>query len=229
MDNFHTFPARTPSPRSMLSCDKRLQPETWNPPGPQEIFFANPRPTLESLQIPYQGTHPLMAPNAAAGLPRLSAQGDLWQEREERVGCTIPMPTSARRPPTWRSFILVDIPHSSMVGQQRQQISELQIDIFLTPQSFLSWKMRFRNQVTTCSDFSRRLCYGSKRWRWWIQWQVRICQILRCWTRALLLLRTRSSRITTSKKKVSLEEQKAPERGSVSSRKTDRLHDLRLL
>ena len=32
-----------------------------------------------------------------------------------------------------------------------------------------------------------------------------------------------------SKKKVSLEEQKAPKRGSVSTRKTDLLHDLRLL
>ena len=35
----------------MLSCDKRLQPETWNPLGPQENVFANPRTTLESLQI----------------------------------------------------------------------------------------------------------------------------------------------------------------------------------
>ena len=31
------------------------------------------------------------------------------------------------------------------------------------------------------------------------------------------------------KKKVSLEEQKSPERGPVSTRKTDRLHDVRLL
>ena len=46
-------PARIPSPRSMLSCDIRLQPETWNPPGLQENVFANPRSTLLSLQIPY--------------------------------------------------------------------------------------------------------------------------------------------------------------------------------
>ena len=36
--------------------------------------------TIESLQILYQGTHPFMAPNAAG---RLSAQGDLWQERKK--------------------------------------------------------------------------------------------------------------------------------------------------
>ena len=50
------------------------------------------------------------------------------------------------------SLISVDIPQSSMVGQQRQQISELQVDKFPAPQSFV-WKIRFKNQVTTCSDF----------------------------------------------------------------------------
>ena len=40
-----------------------------------------------------------------------------------------------------------------MVGQQRQQISELQFDKFPNPQSFLMWKTRFKTQVTTCSDF----------------------------------------------------------------------------
>ena len=56
-------PARISSPRSMLSCDKRLQPETWDPSVPQENVLANPRLTLE------------------VRLPRWSAQGDLWQER----------------------------------------------------------------------------------------------------------------------------------------------------
>ena len=46
----------------------------------------------------------------------------------------------------------VEIPQNSVAGQQRQQISELQFDKFHTPQSFLCWKIRFRNQVTTCSD-----------------------------------------------------------------------------
>ena len=40
-----------------------------------------------------------------------------------------------------------------MVGQQRQQISELQFDKFPNPQSFLVWKIRFKTQVTPCSDF----------------------------------------------------------------------------
>ena len=46
-------PARIPSPRSTLSCDKRLPPDTWNPSGLQENVFANPRSTLETSQTPY--------------------------------------------------------------------------------------------------------------------------------------------------------------------------------
>ena len=63
------------------------------------------------------------------------------------------MPTFARRPSTMSSLILVECPQTSMVGQQRQQILELQVDNFPTPHSFLIWKIRFKNQVTTCSDF----------------------------------------------------------------------------
>ena len=51
------------------------------------------------------------------------------------------------------SLIPVDIPQNSMVGQQRQQISELQVENFHNPQSFVCWKISFKNQVTTCSDF----------------------------------------------------------------------------
>ena len=67
----------------------------------------------------------------------LISTGALVAREEERIGSTIPVPRFARRPPTMCSFILVDIPQSSMVGQQRQQISELQFDKFRAPQSFL--------------------------------------------------------------------------------------------
>ena len=40
-----------------------------------------------------------------------------------------------------------------MVGQQRQQISELQFDKFTILSTFLCWKRRFKNQMTICSDF----------------------------------------------------------------------------
>ena len=46
------------------------------------------------------------------------------------------------------SVIPVEILQNPVVGQQRQQV-----DKFPIPHSFLCWKMRFKNQVTTCSDF----------------------------------------------------------------------------
>ena len=122
-------PARISSPRSMLSCDKRLQPETWNLSGPQENVFVNPRSRFESSQTPCRGILHSTTPSAAGEAPALISTGRFVAREEERIGSTI-------------------------VGQQRQEISELQFDKFRTPQSFLCWKKRFRNQVTTCSDFT---------------------------------------------------------------------------
>ena len=119
----------------MLSCDKRFQLETWNSPRLQETVFANPRSALESLQIPYQGTHPFMTSSAAGQALALISTGRPVAREDERIGSTIPMPIFARRP-TMSSFVLVDIPQSSVVGRQRQQIPELQLDKFPTPSSF---------------------------------------------------------------------------------------------
>ena len=63
------------------------------------------------------------------------------------------MPTFATKPLTTISTVPVELPQNYMVGQQRQQISELQFDKFPNPQSCLEWKIRFKTQVTTCSDF----------------------------------------------------------------------------
>ena len=79
--------------------------------------------------------------------------GALVARDEERNGSTIPIPTFASRPSTSSSFIPVELPQNFVVVQQRQPMSELQFDKFPNPQSFLVWKIRFKTQVTTCSDF----------------------------------------------------------------------------
>ena len=151
---------------------------------------------------------------------------------------TIPMPTFATRPLTTSSPIPVELPQNLMVGQQRQQISELQFDKFPNPQTFLVWKIRFKTQVTTCSDFpsdamlrikeleivdsldelkSSRSVYGKD----FPNFEMLDAKIASSLNKII-----QSSQF---KKKVSLEEQKAQKGGSVSTRETDRLHDLRLL
>ena len=149
---------------------------------------------------------------------------------------TIPMPTFAPRPLTTSSTIPVQLPQNCMVGQQRQQISELQFDKFPHPHFFLIWKIRFKTQVTTCSDFPSDAML-------WIK-KVEMADSLDEW---------KSSRSVYGKDFPNFEmldailccEQdhpefpvqeegrsrgaESPERGSVSSRKTDRFYDLRLL
>ena len=49
--------------------------------------------------------------------------------------------------------IPVDTPQNYVVGEQRQQMSELQFDRFPNPSSFLVWKTRFKTQVLSGSDF----------------------------------------------------------------------------
>ena len=63
------------------------------------------------------------------------------------------MPMFASRPLTTNSKHPVDIPQNCVVGQQRQQMSDLQFDKFPTPSLFLVWKTRFKTQVSNGSDF----------------------------------------------------------------------------
>ena len=63
------------------------------------------------------------------------------------------MPMSAGRPSTMNSFLPAEVPQNSMAGQQRLLISEFQFDKFPKPSTFSCWKIRFKKQVTTCSDF----------------------------------------------------------------------------
>ena len=46
--------------------------------------------------------------------------------------------------------------------QQRLQISDLHFDKFPTPATFACWKIRFKTEECTCSQFLRKQCNGSK-------------------------------------------------------------------
>ena len=50
--------------------------------------------------------------------------------------------------------------------QQRLQISDLHFDKFPTPATFACWKIRFKTEVCTCSQFPPEAICGSKKWRW---------------------------------------------------------------
>ncbi len=79
-------------------------------------IFANPRLTLESLQILYRGIHLRVTPKASGEAAALISAGRLVAREGERIGSIIAMPTLPRTPRTLSSFFLVDVPQSSTVG-----------------------------------------------------------------------------------------------------------------
>ena len=134
LSHVSSHPAMIPRSRALLSHDKRLPLDTWNQSGLQENVFRNEFSTFDSPRDYSQ---------------RIQSD-DVQRNREG----TIPMPTFARRPLNASSTIPVKLPQNYMVGQQRQQLSELQFDKFRNPQSFFSFgKIRFKTQVSSGSDF----------------------------------------------------------------------------
>ena len=142
-----------PSSRSLLSRDERLPLETWNQSGLQENVFGNQVSTFDSPRdLPQRMQSDDVQRNREA-VPEAERTKTSHTSEDRQSRDTIPMSTFARRPSTMSSSIPVDLPQNYMVGQQRQQIPKLQFDKFLNPQSLFVWKIRFKTQVTTCSDF----------------------------------------------------------------------------
>ena len=115
--------------------------------------FGNQCSAFDSPTDHPQGIHSCATPREKGSVPQATGTGFLFTRDDKQTRGTIPMPTFAGRPSTMSSLFQVGIPQSSMVGQQRQHISELQFDKLPTHSSFLCWKIRFKSQVTTCSDF----------------------------------------------------------------------------
>ena len=62
------------------------------------------------------------------------------------------MPVWTRQPKI-RSPSEGDSPKNYEANQQRLQISEPHFDKFHTPATFACWKIRFKTEVSTCSQF----------------------------------------------------------------------------
>ena len=134
-------PAVIPSSRSMLSRDKPLPLDTWNTSGLLENVFGNQFSTFDSSRDHPQGIHPCAPQTERGSVPQAPGTGTLFSRDDKQNIDTIPMPTCAGRMSTMSSTIRVEFPQNSMVGQQRQQISELQFDKSPNPQSSLGGKV----------------------------------------------------------------------------------------
>ena len=229
-------PAAIPSSRSMLSRNKRLPLDTWKTCGLQENVFGKQFSTIDASRNHYQRIHHSMTPGASGSVAVHIGTGTPAARDEDLNRSTIPMPTIARRPSTISSLNPVDILRNFLVGQQRLQISELQFEKFLTPFTFSCWKIRFKSRITTGSDFPSEAMLWIKRSRdgrfiGWIE-VLAITQVQgfpKFWDAG----REDCLCFEQDHPKFSLQEghsrgTESPDRGPVSTVKTDRLHDPRL-
>ena len=125
-----------PSSRSMLSRDKRFPLDTWNQSGLQENDFGNQFSTFDSPRDHPQRIQSDDAQRNREAVPEARRTKTIHTSEDRQNQGTIPMPTFATRPLTTSSTIPVELPQNYMVGQQRQQISELQFDKFLIQHRF---------------------------------------------------------------------------------------------
>ena len=121
--------------------------------GLQQDVFGNQFSTFGSLRDHSQGIQSDDVHRIPGAVPEAGRTNTAHSSEDRQNQGTIPMPTIATRPLTTSSTIPVDLPQNYVIGQQSLQILELHFDKFPDPPSFLVWKIRFKNQVTTCSDF----------------------------------------------------------------------------
>ena len=160
---------------------------------------------------------------------------------EERNRETIPTPRFGRRPSTINSFFPAGrvYPQNYVTDQSGPQISELQFDKFHTPSTFSCWEIRFKTQVSGCSSSPSEAML-------WIK-EVEMVDSVDDFKTSRSIqgyihfpnFQMLDARIASAlnkilqnsyfKKKGQFGETESSERRSVPSRKTDRLHDLRLL
>ena len=130
--------AMIPSSSSMLSRDKRLLLDTGNQSGLQENVLETNILRLIHPDIYHpQRTQSNDVQRNREAVPEAERTKTIHTSEDRLNQGTLPMPTFGTKPLTTSSAMPVELPQNYMVGQRRQQISELQFEKFLNPQSFV--------------------------------------------------------------------------------------------
>ena len=148
---FSSQPVMIASSRALLSRDKRLPLDTWNQPGLQENVFGNQFSTFDSPRDYSQRIESDDVQRNREAAPEAERTKTCHTSEDTQKQGTIPVPTFATKPLAASSTIPVELPQNYMLRQQRQQISELQLDKFLYPQLFFFFG-KFDSKHKSCSD-----------------------------------------------------------------------------
>ena len=121
-------------------------PNIWDTSGISGNVFANPQ---ASSSAPYpQDLNSLWKKTIEEPLHMSTAEKSDRPERDQDLRC--------QSGPSAKDSVIFSGGDSSMnygPDQQRLQISDLHFDKFPTPATFACWKIRFKTEVCTCSQF----------------------------------------------------------------------------
>ena len=149
---------------SFVSPSRREGPSSiWDTHGISGNVFVNPD---ASSSAPYPQELHQWNSSIEEPLHSSTVEKSERQEQDQNLRCQ-------SGPSAKDSVILSGGDYSKNYGadQQRLQISDLHFDKFPTPATFACWKIKFKTEVCACSQFSqRKLCNGSRKWSWLIQW-----------------------------------------------------------
>ena len=229
------FP-KHPIPEGMLRHSfvsprrKEGLPDIWDTPGISGNVFANPHasssaPDPQELNPWRKITEEPLHMSAAEKSERPEQNRDLRCQSGSSAKNSV-------------IFSGGDSSKNCGADQQRLQISDLHFDKFPTPATFAFWKIRFKTELCTCSQFTTEAMQ-------WIK-EVELVDSVdelrsSSSTRGISMpnFEVLDARIASAlnkiihnshfKRRISLEEQKAPEAGPFPSRQTDCLLYLRSL
>ena len=146
-------------PGGLLSRSNQ-PPDIWNSQGISGNFFANPR----ASSSPYPGGFNPWISNVTEDTLVLTSTGRPVTCGERQIPDTVFTPRFQTGPSAGNSFDPKEGRFLKNYGadQQRLQISEFHVDKFPTPATFACWKIRFKTEVCTCSQFRTEAVFWIK-------------------------------------------------------------------
>ena len=199
---------------------KEGPPDIWDTSGLSGNVFANPQasssaPYPQELNSPWKKT-------IEEPLHMFTAEKSDRPERNQDLRC--------QSGPWAKDSVILsggDCSKNYGADQQRLQISDLHFDKFPTPATFACWKIRFKTEVCTCSQFPTE----AMQWIKEVELVDSVDELRSSWSiRGISMpnFEVLDARIASAlnkiihnsqfKRRISLEERKSPERGPFPSR-----------
>ena len=141
----HPIPEGLLRPSFVSLCRKEGPPSIWDTHGKSGNVSANP---YASSSAPYPQELNQWSTSIEEPLHTSTAEKSKRPEQNRDLRC--------QSGPSAKDSVIISGGDSSKnygADQQRLQISDLHFDKFPTPATFACWKIRFKTEVCTCSQF----------------------------------------------------------------------------